>query len=104
MKDQELMNELMEAISQTKTWERIEIEDSLTKAADKRHTAVLSKIQNLIPAEIYSELEDANLNYIFAVKDSAILYGIHVADALRGMTENPEDLSRYVVDQWENRR
>ena len=104
MKDLELMNELMGAISQTGEWERIEVTDPQVKEADKRHTAVLNKVRDLIPADVYAELEDATLSYAFAIKDSAILYGIRVADAIRAMAADPVALSQYVVDQMKSRR
>lgn len=103
MKDLELMNELMGAISQTGEWEHIETTDPQVKEADKRYTAALEKVRDLIPADVYAELEDATLNYAFAIKDSAMLYGIRVADVIRAMTGNPIALSQYVVDRMKDR-
>ena len=104
MKDLELMNELMGAISQTGEWERIEVMDPQVKEADERHTAVLNKVRNLIPADVYAELEDATLSYAFAVKDTAILYGIRVAGVIRARAADPVALSHYVVDRMKGRR
>lgn len=85
MNDLELMNELMGAISQTAEWERIETTDPKIKEADKLYSAALNEVRGLIPADVYSELENATVNYAFAIKDSAILYGIRVANIIRGM-------------------
>lgn len=104
MSDLELMNELMVGISQTGEWERIEVTDPQVKEADERHTAALNKVRHLIPAEDYAELEDATLSYAFAIKDSAILYGIRVADVIRSMAADPVALSQYVVDRMKGRR
>lgn len=104
MKDLELMIELIEGISQTREWMRIEATDPLIKKAGKRHTAALNKIRDLIPADVYAELEDATLDYAFAVKDTSILYGIRVANVIRAMAAEPAALSQYVVDQMKNRK
>ena len=61
-------------------------------------------MRDLIPADIYAELENATLNYAFAIKDSAILYGIRVAGVIRAMAADPVALSQYVVDRMKDRR
>lgn len=103
MKNLELMNELMGAISQTGEWERIETTDPQVKEADKRHTAALNMVRDLVPADVYAELEDATLSYAFAIKDSAILYGIQVADVIHAMAADPVALSQYVVNRIKGR-
>ena len=92
-----IMDDLMQVIIQTEEWETIQATDPAIRKADKEITTLLCEAKSHVPKALYLKLEDAVYNYSNAVSDAAILYGIHVADAIRDVSARPQDLSRHVL-------
>ena len=98
-KDYELMNELMLSIFCTEAWERIEMHDPQIVKANERHDSVLQKIQNQLHHDDLVELEDAANDYAWAIRDAAVLYGMHVADTLRLLSSDPSEASMAIQNR-----
>ena len=93
-----LMDDLMmNAITQLDEWQVIQMHDPRIATADERYYAALEQARALIPAELYAELSDAHASELAATGDVGILFGIHVADAIRDVASRPTDLSRHIL-------
>lgn len=92
-----LMNDIMGAVTQTEEWQEIQMCDPAIVAAEARFSAAMEQAKAAIPGELYSELSDAHTAAILAIGDVGVLFGIHVADAIRDVAARPLDLSRYAL-------
>lgn len=92
---------MMDAIVQSDEWQKIQLNDPRITAANDRLEAALEQARALI--DLYAELSDAHSAVISALGDSGILFGIHVADAIRDVASRPADLSRRIMERMEGR-
>ena len=99
-----LVDDILSMVTQADEWEEIQLNDPRITAACVRWEAVLERTKALLPWELYAELSDARAGEIAAVGDAGILFGIHVADAIRDVASRPADLSRHVLKRIEARR
>lgn len=98
-----LMNSiLMDGIAQLEEWRDAQMNDPRFTAAVNRFDTALEQARTTIPEELYRELDDAYADGISAIGDIGILFGIHVADAIRDVTSRPADLSRYILERMES--
>ena len=96
-----LMDYIMNSITQTGEWDKIQINDPQISAADARWHGAMEQAKGVLPKGLYDELLDAHVVEIAATGDAGILYGIHVADVIRDVASRPADLSRYVLKRME---
>ena len=94
-----LMDDIMQMITQADEWEEIQRNDPRITDAVNCWKAVLERVENLLPRELYAELLDANAGEVAAIGDVGILFGIHVADAIRDVASRPADLSMRVLER-----
>ena len=99
-----LMDDIMQMVVQADEWQDIQTQDPRITAARVRWEAVLERAKDLLPWELYAELSDAQAGEVAATSDAGILFGIHVADAIRDVVARPTDLSRYVLKRIEARQ
>ena len=99
-----LMDNIMNGIMQTGECDEIPMHDPMITVADARWDAAIEQVKTLIPEELYAELHDAYMAGADAFGDADILYGIHVADAIRDVASRPADLSRHVLKRIEEAR
>lgn len=92
-----IMDELMQAIVQTEEWESVQQNDPEIRIADQVLSEMLSQIESIVPRKLYCEITDAVYGYGSAIGSVAILYGMHVADAIRDVSTRPYDLSRHIM-------
>ena len=104
-KNLDLVDKIMGAITGTGQgeWDELLMHDPLITAADDRFYGALARIEKLISKDICAELEDAYSSAMSATGDVGILFGIHVADAIRDVASRPADLSRRVLNRMEGR-
>lgn len=101
-KNVKLMDELMNSIIQTDDWNEIQLNDPGILEKSERLNRLLDQIRDAAPpelADLIAALEDATLDAACSHITPAILYGIHVADAIRDVAARPCDLSRYVMNR-----
>lgn len=98
-----LMDDIMGCITQSDEWFEILLHDPAIVAADSRWETAIERAKALIPDELYDELHDSHEAKASAVGDAGILFGIHVADAIRDVVSRPTDLSRYVLKRIEGK-
>lgn len=96
-----LMDGIMGGISQLPEWAEIQLHDPMIVAADARWKAAIEEAKALLPRELYDELSDASFDEIVAHSSAGILFGIHVADAIRDVASRPADLSRHILKRLE---
>lgn len=96
-KNIEIMDELMQDITQTEEWESIQENDPEIRHADRKLVDILLQIKSIVPRDLYYEIEDAAYSYGNAIGSAAMLYGIHVIEAIRDVSARPCDLSRHIM-------
>lgn len=96
----EIMDELMNAVTQTDEWKRIQLQDARILEAERELYGVLEQVRQYIPAHLMAELEDAMCGAVpAAYGDVGILYGIQVADAIHAVAAKPTLLSRHIMER-----
>lgn len=100
-KNLNLMDSILDAITETDEWRDLQMRDPMAAAARNRLEAALEQVKPLIPVELYIELSDIYTAGIVAAGYSGILFGIHVADAIRDVASRPADLSRHILKRME---
>ena len=93
----QLMDDLMNGITQADMWLTEQLQNPEILAAKRLLDEAMGKIGGMAPDEICGEIEDAAFRYASAFETAAILFGIHVADAMRDVAARPSDLSRYIL-------
>ena len=94
-----LMDEIMGAVIQLDEWQDIQLHDSRIASATARMSAALKQVENLLPLELYNELCEASSEETAYTSNAGILFGIHVADAIRDVASRPADLSRHILER-----
>lgn len=92
-----MMDEIVGVISQSEEWNDIQMTSPAVVAAMSRMNEALEKARELLPKDIFDEVDRAQGAALGAIGEAAILYGIHVADVIRSVAANPADLSRYIL-------
>ena len=100
-KNVKLMDEMMDSIAQSEEWNRIQLTDPMVQDATQQPEACIDRIG--LSEDDANELFAAASDYAYSTGLSAILYGIHVADAIRDVAARPVDLSRYIMKRVEAR-
>lgn len=96
-----LMADIMKGICQSDEWQDILAHDPRITTADARYSAALEKAREWLPKALYMELSDAHTDEVTDAGEVGALFGIHVADVIRGVASSPADLSRYVFKRME---
>lgn len=94
-----LMDDIMGALNQADEWQEIQKKDPMITSADNHFNALAEQAKALLPEKLYDELYDAHFSVVSAMCDAGILFGIHVADAIKDVASRPADLSRYVLNR-----
>lgn len=98
-----LMDDIMDMVTQADEWAEIQTHDPRITDAGNCWDTVMERTKALLPRELYDELSDAHSSVIAAIGDVGILFGIHVAEAIRDVAARPADLSRYILNRTEGR-
>ncbi len=101
-KNVRMVDELMNSIIQTDDWDEIQLNDPWILEQNSKLDTALDRLKDAAPpelADLIADLEDATLDAAYSYITPAILYGIHVADAIRDVAARPCDLSRYVMNR-----
>ena len=93
-KNVKIMDELMQAVAQTDEWNEIQKNDQGIKQADQR---LFELLKGIVSDAQYMEIEGAVLSYANAISSAAMLYGMHVVEAIRDVSARPCDLSRHIM-------
>ncbi len=97
--NQELYADIMEHIMQTEVWEQIEKNNPMIDTSSRRLHALLDNLRGPISDEIVETISDDVFNYVTATAESAVLYGIQVANALNEIIANPAAYSQNVLQK-----
>lgn len=97
--DLELMYELMNGITQTDTWTKIQHTDPMVKEAMSAFDASLDKLKGTAQEDLIDELYEAAIDLACAFDYPAILYGMRVAQTIQNVTANPIALSQHLMDR-----
>lgn len=92
-----LMDDIMDAVTQLDEWMETQQNDPRITTANNRWCTVIEQVKALLPRGLYDELCEAHSSEVAATGDVGILFGIHVADAIRDVASRPTDLSRYIL-------
>lgn len=95
-KNLDLMDCIMDAITDSEEWLEIQMHDPMAVDAANRFNAALEQAKDLLPREIYNKLSDVYMSGVVAAGNSGILFGLHVADVIRDVASRPADLSRHI--------
>ena len=87
------VNDIVEAVATSDGWNDIQQNDPQISAAEKVFDTTIEGCAN--EGAVY----DAALALVGAYADAAILYGIHVANAIRSVSADPMALSRYIMER-----
>lgn len=101
-KSVKLVDELMNAIIQMDEWDQIQLRDPDIARKSARLNSLLDRLKASAPpalADLVGELEGAALDAACSYIAPAIMYGLHIADAIRDVSSRPWDLSRYVMQR-----
>lgn len=93
MRELATVNDIVEAVVTSEGWNDILRNDPQIKAAEQAFEAAIEGCAN--GGAVY----DAALSLAGANMDAAILYGIHVANAIRSVSADPMALSRYIMER-----
>ena len=96
-KNLDLMDDIMRGVYQSDEWQNILAHDPSIVAAAARWSAVLTQVKDFLPKRLYMELDSAHTDEVTDTSEAGILFGIHVADAIRDVASRPADLSRYAL-------
>lgn len=99
--DLSIMADIMNGITNADEWTRIQTTDPGIAAADDMWDKALSNARPYLPQDIYDELSTASASEASAYGDAGILYGIHVAEAIREVVAHPEELTRFWIERVE---
>ena len=92
--NQELYADIMEHIMQTEVWEQIEKNNPMIDTSSRRLHALLNNLRGQLSDEIVETIFNDIFNYVTATAESAVLYGIQVANALNEIIANPAAYSQ----------
>lgn len=94
-----LMDSVMDVITQSDEWRDIQKNDPRITASYERWDSVLERVKPILPWKLYAELSDAHDSDLAVISDAGILFGIHVAEAIRDVASRPADLSRHILER-----
>ena len=97
------MNEIMDGVTGTEKWDRIQKEDPLILEAWEELRLNLEWIEAHTSREYAGKLEDMVYTLISHTSDAAILYGIHVAGVLQGVAADPAILSKHIMERLQGK-
>ena len=97
--NQELYADIMEHIMQTEVWEQIEKNNPMIDTSSRRLHALLNNLRGQLSDEIVETIFNDIFNYVTATAESAVLYGIQVANALNEIIANPAAYSQNVLQK-----
>lgn len=100
----EIVDDVMDRVTQTDFWTRIQLTNPMIKEADDRLSALLDKLKATSPENLVEEVCDAAWELSNAFCYPAILYGMRVAQAVQEVTLDPNALSQYIMDRVAKRR
>ena len=87
------VNDIVEAVVTSEGWDNIQQNDPQISAAEQAFEATIEGCAD--EGAVY----DAAMELVGAYVDAAILYGIHVANAIRSVSADPMALSRYIMER-----
>ena len=97
--NQELYSDIMEHIMQNEVWEQIEKNNPMIDTSSRRLHALLNNLRGQLSDEIVETIFNDIFNYVTATAESAVLYGIQVANALNEIIANPAAYSQNVLQK-----
>lgn len=95
----EIVDDIMNGVSQTKTWARIQRSDPKIKEAFAALDTCLNKLKGTEQENLIDELFNAALGLSCAFEYPTILYGIRVAYAFQSVAADPTSLSQHIMDR-----
>ncbi len=96
---QNLYMDIIKHIMQTGAWDEIEKSNPMIDASARRLHALLNNLRGQLSDEIVETISDDVFNYVTAMTESAVLYGIQVASALNEIIANPAAYSQNVLQK-----
>lgn len=95
-----IMDDIMDRITQTEEWNRIQLEDPQIAEAEREAEVLYRDLGGKEQDRVTELLAGLSTAYSYA----AILYGMRVAVAIHEATADPCVMSRYVLKRLEGRR
>ena len=92
-----MMNGILGMILESQEWTDAQSSPSVVSALDQMDAA-LEKAREYLPAELRDELDLAQCAAVGAISEAGILFGIHVGNVIREISEAPFAFSRYMLD------
>jgi len=96
---QTLYMDIIKHIMQTELWDEIEKSNPMIDASSRRLHALLNNLRGQLSDEIVETIFNDIFNYVTATAESAVLYGIQVANALNEIIANPAAYSQNVLQK-----
>lgn len=96
---QNLYMDIIEHIMQTGAWEEIAKSNPMIDASARRLNALLDNLRGPLADEIVETISDDVFYYVTATAESAVLYGIQVANALNEIIVNPNAYLHNVIQK-----
>ena len=84
-----LVGDIITNIVCSDTWGQEQLDNPVIAEKTARLESMLRTIGNYVPETLMCELESTIYEYTGAYESAAILFGIHVADALREIAAKP---------------
>lgn len=97
----ETVLDIITALDQSKSWEKILASDPLVKKADKDFNAALEELEAVVSIEMSDRISSASCDCVAANQTAAMLFGMQVAFGLMSAASKPEDLGKYIVSKME---
>ena len=95
-----LVDNIMEAITQTDEWQEIQLNDPRVVASTNALREKMAALRPLFSFREYSGLEAAVWRAASSIVEPAIMYGIHVALTLQDATWHISDFSLYFLQRF----
>lgn len=95
----ELMYQVMQALRQTDEWDRLWKEDPGIQQAKERLDRVMEQVVLKISGTLMDELWAAIFDLTANSENTALLYGIRVAEVIHDIATNPTEFSKYAAER-----
>ena len=100
----DIMDGMMNGVTQSKEWTRISTGDPGIVEASNRLEVLMEQIRPLVSYQLYDEILTAIGEAEAAYTDVATLYGMHVAFLIQQTAAHPEEFSSYLIKAAAKRR
>lgn len=99
----EIIDSLLEGIWQSREWTDILKNNPMLQRSDAELDELLNQLRGVLPDKQLDKLSDAVTACKTSAADCALLYGIHIAAAIREASANPREYFQYLIEKLQKK-